>query len=170
MRLIFASLALASVSLASPAAFAAAQAAAPSIMPGTQVVDTKGGAVGVVASVNGDTLVIRTDKLEAAVSASSVTPSNGKLLIGMTQAELNAATEQSLAALAAKIAPGAEVHGTGGAVLGTIESLDTDFATLKLTSGTSIRLPRTSLGADANGVIIGLTAEQLEAQLGASSQ
>ena len=170
MRLIFASLALAAVSLASPAVFAAAEAAAPAIAPGTQVVDTKGGAVGVVASVNGDTLIIKTDKLEAAVAVSSVTPSNGKLLIGMTQAELNAATEQSLAALTAKIAPGAEVHGSGGTVLGTIESIDSEFATINLTSGSSIRLPRTSLGADANGVIVGLTAEQLQAQLGASPQ
>lgn len=165
MRLIFGSLALAAVSFTSPALFAAAVAAAPAMAPGTPVVDTKGAPVGVVSSVNGDTLVIRTDKLEAAVSASSVTPSNGKLLIGMTQAELNAATEQSLAALAAKIAPGAEVRGSGGAVLGTIDSLDSEFATLKLTGGASVRLPRTSLGVDAKGVFVGLTAEQLQAQL-----
>ena len=171
MRLIFASFALAAISLAaSPAANAQAAAASASIRPGMAVVDTKGGAVGTVVSVNGDTLIIKTDKHEAAVGASSVTPYKGKLLIAMTQAELNAATEQSLAQLAAQIAPGAVVKGTGGAVIGTIESLATDYATVKLETGESIRIPRTAMAGSAQGVVVGLTLEQLKAQLSAAQQ
>ena len=170
MRLIFATLALASISIAaSPAAHAQAAAAAASIRPGMAVVDTNGGAVGSVKSVSGDTLVIDTGKYEAAVGAASVTPYKGKLLIGMTQAELNAATEQSLAQLAAQIVPGATVKGTGGAVLGTIESLDTDIATIKLATGETVRFPRSGIAAGADGVIVGITLDQLKAQLGASA-
>jgi preprotein translocase subunit YajC len=167
MRLIFASLAIASVSIAaSPAAYAQAAAATATIMPGMAVVDTHGGAVGSVVSVNGDTLIINTGKHQAAVGTASVTPYKGKLLIGMTQAELNAATEKGLAQAAAQITPGATVKGTGGAILGTIESLDTEIATLKLATGESIRIPRSGIAAGADGVVVGLTLEQLKAQLG----
>jgi preprotein translocase subunit YajC len=169
MRLIFASLAIASASIAaSPAAYAQAAAATATIMPGMAVVDTHGGAVGSVVSVNGDTLIINTGKHQAAVGTASVTPYKGKLLIGMTQAELNAATEKGLAQAAAQITPGATVKGTGGAVLGTIESLDTEIATLKLATGESIRIPRSGIAAGADGVVVGLTLEQLKAQLGAT--
>jgi preprotein translocase subunit YajC len=171
MRLIFASLALVSISLtASPAAHAQAAAATASIRPGMAVVDTNGGAVGTVVSVNGGTLIIKTDKHEAAVGTSSVTPYQGKLLIAMTQAELNAATEQSMAQLAAKIAPGAVVKGTGGAIIGTIESLGSDFATVKLESGESVRIPRSAMVGSADGVVVGVTLEQLKAQLSTPQQ
>jgi preprotein translocase subunit YajC len=170
MRLIFASLAIASASIAvSPAAHAQAATATASITPGMAVVDTKGGAVGSVVSVKDQTVIINTGKHQAAVGISSLTPYKGKLLIGMTQAELNAATEQSLAQAAAQIVPGATVKGTGGAVLGTIESLDTDTATIKLTSGESVRIPRSGMAAGADGVVVGLTVDQLKAQLGAKA-
>lgn len=169
MRLIFASLAIATASIAGSSAAHAQAAAAATITPGMAVVDTNGGVVGTVISVNGQTLVIKTDKHEAAVGASSVTPYQGKLLIGMTQAQLNAATEQSLAQAAAQIAPGATVKGTGGAVIGTIESLDTETATLKLATGESVRVPRSGIAAGANGVIVGVTLDQLKAQLGTAT-
>jgi preprotein translocase subunit YajC len=87
----------------------------------------------------------------------------------MTQAELDAATEKTLAQAAAQIVPGATVKGTGGAVLGTIESLDTDTATIKLTTGESVRFPRSGMAAGADGVVVGLTLDQLKAQLGAKA-
>jgi preprotein translocase subunit YajC len=166
MRLLFASLAIASASVAlSPAAHAQVASAPASITPGMAVVDTNGGAVGSVVSVQGETLIINTGKHEAAVGTASVTPYKGKLLIGMTQAELNAATEKGLAEAAAQIVPGATVKGSGGAVLGTIDSLDTETATIKLTTGESVRIPRSGIAAGASGVVVGLTADQLKAQL-----
>lgn len=169
MRFIYASLALAPLSLAaSPAAFA--QAAAPaSIAPGMAVVDTSGGAVGTVVAVKGDLLTVKTDKYETTIGIGSVTPDRGKVLIGMTQAELNAAIEQSVALAAAKFAPGAIVKGTGGAVIGTVESIEADFATVKLETGESVRIPRSGMAPHDDGLVVGLTLDQLKAQLGSSA-
>ena len=163
MRLVFSSIAAVSLALAAPAAPALAQAA------GTQVVDTGGGAVGTVVRVDGDNIVIKTDKHEVALPKTSFTPHEGKLLFGMTQAQLNAATEKSLAEAAAAIAPGATVKGSGGAVLGTIDAVDTEFVTIKLQSGTMVRIPRSGVAAGNGEVVIGLTAEELEAQSAGSA-
>ena len=157
MRLALICIAAVSLSLAAPAAPAFAQAA------GTQVVDTSGGAVGTVVRVDGDNVVIKTDKHEVALPKTSFTPHEGKLLFGMTQAQLNAATEKSLAEAAAAIAPGATVKGSGGAVLGTIDAVDTEFVTIKLQSGNLVRIPRSGVAAGTGDVVIGLTAEELEA-------
>ena len=163
MRHVFSSIAAISLAFAAPAAPALAQAA------GTQVVDTGGGAVGTVVRVDGDNIVIKTDKHEVALPKTSFTPHEGKLLFGMTQAQLNAATEKSLAEAAAAIAPGATVTGSGGAVLGTIDAVDTEFVTIKLQSGTMVRIPRSGVAAGNGEVVIGLTAEELEAQSAGSA-
>ena len=96
MKTITSSLAFVSLALAMPLTSAAAQT------PGMQVVDTSGGAVGSVVSVDGDNVVINTGKHQVALPKASFTAHEGKLLFGMTQAQLNAETEKSLAA-AAKI-------------------------------------------------------------------
>ena len=101
----FASILLASTPLA-PAFAQAAPANAFAV--GTVVTDAKGGAVGTVTAVNGDIVTVHTDKLDANLSKSSFTPSEGKLLVGLTQAELNAAVEKDKAAADASRAVGAE--------------------------------------------------------------
>ena len=158
MRLATASLAFAAMAFAVPLAPAHAQTA------GMQVVDTTGGAVGTVVSVSGDNVVIKTDRHQVALPKTSFTAHEGKLLFGMTQAQLNAATEKSLAEAAAAIAPGATVKGSGGAVLGTIDAVDTEFVTINLQSGNLVRIPRSGVAAGNGDVVIGLTAEELEAQ------
>ena len=97
----FASILLASTPLA-PALGQAAPANAFAV--GTVVTDAKGGAVGTVTAVNGDIVTVHTDKLDANLSKSSFTPSEGKLLVGLTQAELNAAVEKDKAAAAQRSA------------------------------------------------------------------
>ena len=82
----------------------------------------------------------------------------------MTQAQLNAETEKSLAAAAASIAAGATVKGTGGAIVGTIDAVDADTVTIKLQSGLLIRVPRSGIAPGTDGVVVGLTAAELEAQ------
>ena len=72
--------------------------------------------------------------------------------------------KKSLAEAAAAIAPGATVKGSGGAVLGTIDAVDTEFVTIKLQSGNLVRIPRSGVAAGNGDVVIGLTAEELEAQ------
>lgn len=161
MRTFIFSLAFASLALAVPAI---AQA------PGMQVVDTNGGAVGVVTAVKADLITVKTDKHEVALPKTSFTVHEGKLLFGMTQAQLNAEAEKSKAEAEKAIAPGATVKGSGGAVVGAIEAVDAEFVTLKLQSGALVRLPRNGVAAGNGGVVIGLTAEQLQAQVPASSE
>ena len=154
--------------LATPLAPAAAQVAA-SITAGTQVLDAKGGVVGTVTSVDQATVTVKTDRHQAALPRASFTPDKGKLLFPMTRAELNAAVDQQIAQSAAMLVAGAAVKSSDGVSVGSIESIDSEFATIKLTSEQTVQVPRSGISGTANGVIIGVTAAQLEAQVGGSA-
>jgi len=147
---------------ASLGAIPAAAATAAEVKPGMQVVDTAGGSVGTVTAVKGDSLVLKTDKHEVQLPLTAFTASEGKLLFGMTAAELNAATDKAMAEASAAIAVGAQVYGREGAVAGQIEAVEAELITIKLTTGESIRLPRSAVGAGPNGVVLGLSAEELK--------
>ncbi len=150
--------------LASTAAPALAQSAA--IAPGMQVTDVNGGAVGTVKAVKGENLVIQTDKHEATLPKSGFTPSNGKLLFGMTQAQLDSAIETSLAAAKASIVAGATVKGLSGAELGKIDTVTDSDVVILLPSGKKIQVARSGVRGNVDGsVTVGLTAEQLQAQV-----
>jgi hypothetical protein len=158
-----------SLALALPGAPAAAQAAA-SITVGMQVTDTNGAPVGTVTAIQGDNLVVKTDKHEAMLGKASFTPANGKLLFGMTQAQLNAEIEKGMAAANASVVAGATVKGADGAVLGKLDSVDSDSATVKVESGQLVKLTRSGVRGNADGTVtIGLTQEQLKAQIEAAS-
>lgn len=159
MRL-FVALASASLALATPG-FAQATGFA----VGAQVLDSSGNPVGTVTSVNGDVVTVKTDKLDANLGKASFAQQDGKLYIGMTQAELNALVEKDKAAAEASLAVGAPVKGTAGTQIGTIEAIEAEFVTIKLDSGKSIRIPRGGIAGSANGAVIGLTAAELEAQV-----
>ena len=160
---IFIAVASASLALAAPISPVFAQAAS-GFTVGAQVTDANGGPVGTVTAINGDIVTIKTDKFETNLSKSSFADSEGKLLVGMTQAELNAAIEKDKAAAEASLAVGAPVKGTAGESAGTIEAIDGEFVTLKLASGKTVRIPRSGIAGSANGAVIGLTAAELEAQ------
>lgn len=149
----FLSLAVASPAIAQSGGFAV----------GTTVTDAKGGPVGTVTAVSGEVITVKTDKYEANLGKSSFTPHQGKLLIAMSQAELNAAIEKDKAAAEASLAVGATVKGRAGTPVGTIEAIDGEFVTLKLASGKVVRLPRAGIAGSADGAIIGLTQAELEA-------
>lgn len=140
----------------------AAVAQSPAIVPGTQVVDTAGNPVGTIFSVKGDQLVVETDKLKVSLPANSFTPSEGKLLFALTRDQLNQQTEAALAEANAKLAAGANVYGQSGALAGTIDAIDADFVTLKLTSGKLVRLPRNGIAASDKGAVLGVSAAELE--------
>jgi preprotein translocase subunit YajC len=158
---------LASTAAAQPAP-APQAAASPRIDAGAQVVDTKGGDIGTVTKVDGQFVVLRTDKHEARLPVASFTPHEGKLVMAMTRDELNAEIEKTMTAAAAKLAEGASVNGSQGSLVGTVEKLEEGFVTLKLTSGTLVRLPRSGIAAGANGAVIGMTAAELEAAAAAA--
>jgi preprotein translocase subunit YajC len=159
MRLVLRSIAVLSLTVAAPFAPSFAQNA------GTQVVDTSGGAVGTVVRVDGANVVIKTNQHEVALPKTSFTAHEGKLLFGMTQAQLNAEVEKSKAEAAKSIAPGATVKGSGGAVVGTIDAVDDETITIKLASGSLVRVPRSGVAAGNGEVVIGLTVEELQAQV-----
>jgi preprotein translocase subunit YajC len=147
--------------LLSSGAYALAQA--PGVQPGMQVVDTAGNPVGVITSMKNGNVVLKTDKHEVQLPASSFTPSNGKLLFGMTQAQVDAAAEQAVAEGQAAIKPGAEIYGMGGTLAGTIDSMDDQYVTIKLTSGELVRVPKSGVAAGNGKVVVGATVEQLKA-------
>lgn len=131
------------------------------VRPGMQVVDPAGDPVGSVTAVKGDALVLKTDKHEVQLPLTSFTASEGKLLFGMTAAQLNAETEKAMATANTAITVGAQVYGSGGVLAGTIEAVDEELVTIKLTTGVSVRLPRSSMAGSDKGAVIGLTADQL---------
>jgi hypothetical protein len=143
-------------------AFAAGPAAAQAV--GMQVVDTSGATVGTVTAIKGDNIQVKTDKHEALLPKASFTLDQGKLLFGMTQAQLDAQIEAAAAASQKAIAAGATVNGTAGTPVGKIDSVDGENVTMTLTSGKKIQVPVSGLRGNADGTVtIGYTAEQLDA-------
>lgn len=137
---------------------------------GMPVVDSQGGAVGTITAVAADTLTVKTARHQAVLPKSSFTVSEGKALFGMTQAELDASVERTLAAKAdAALKIGATVKGKDGASVGTIDAVDAGNVTIRLASGPRISIPRSGIAVDADGGgAIGLTAAELEAQMKAA--
>ncbi|HET7575722.1 MAG TPA: hypothetical protein VFK19_04035 [Sphingomicrobium sp.] len=160
MRLIFGTLTAVGIAMASPAA---AQTPA-GIVPGMQITDSAGGAVGTVTAVKGDNLLVKTDKHELMLPKTSFTVADGKLLFGMTQAQLNAEVEKGMAAANAAIAAGATVKGVGGTQLGTIDSVADGKVTITLQDGKKIAVAQEGLRGNPDGTVtIGYSAAQLEA-------
>jgi preprotein translocase subunit YajC len=157
MRL-FVALASASLALTSPA-FAQAGGG---FTVGAQVLDGSGNPVGTITAVNGDVVTVKTDKVEANLGTASFAQQDGKIYIGMTQSELNAAVEKDHAAAEASLAVGAAVKDSAGAPAGTIEAIDAEYVTIKLDSGKSVRIPRSGIAGSANGAVIGLLVADLE--------
>jgi len=151
------------------AAPAVAQAQA-AIGVGMQITDASGGAVGTVTAVKGDNLLVKTDKHEVLLPKASFAVSDGKLLFGMTQAQLDAEIEKNLAASSAAIVAGATVKGSAGTQVGTIESVAGGKATIALQNGKKIAVPQEGLRGNSDGsVTIGYSSEQLEALVGGNA-
>src|SRR5688572_3493654 len=96
MRFFPASLIAANLICVEPAA-SSSYAPSMAISPGVQVVDVAGNSVGVVQSVLGTELILKTDRHEVRVPITSFTPDKGKLVFGMTREALNQATDAMLA-------------------------------------------------------------------------
>jgi hypothetical protein len=133
---------------------------------GMQVTDSGGSPVGTVTGLNGANLLLKTDKHEVLLPKSSFTASGGKLLFGMTQAQLNAEIEKTASAASAALVAGATVTGLQGTPVGVIDKIDAGKATIKLAAGQSVTVPVSGLRGNANGTVtLGLTADQLKAAI-----
>ena len=137
---------------------------------GAQVYDPQGGAVGTISATEGDTVVtVRTDKHDVRLPVASFTHQDGKLYIALTQPALNAKYESDQAAITASLLPGQPVKGLNGQVLGTIESSDATGVVIVLASGKKAKIPASGIAGGVGGAVVGVTAEQLEAQLAATA-
>jgi preprotein translocase subunit YajC len=153
-----AKLAFAAALAAAPLAFFPAVAATSAeVKPGMQVVDPSGGSVGIVTAVTGQTLTLKTGTHEVQLPLASFTANQGKLLFGMTAAQL----ETAMASAQASVAAGANVYGSDGTLAGTIESIDNSLVTIKLSSGASVRVPRNGVSGSAKGAVLGITTAKL---------
>jgi preprotein translocase subunit YajC len=139
------------------------------ISTGARVTDAQGGDVGTISKVDGQFVVVKTDKHEVRLPVTSFRPHNGALLFGMTRDQLNAEVDKTLAAASAKIVAGAAVSGAQGGNVGTIDAIDDQFVTVKLASGKKVRLPRAAVAPGPNGAVIGMTVAELEAAAGAAA-
>jgi hypothetical protein len=164
MRLQIVSSSVIALALALVAAPAAGQAV------GMLVVDTSGAPVGTVMAIKGDNLQIKTDKHDALLPKTSFTPDKGKLIFGMTQAQLDAQIEAAVAASQKAIVAGATVNGSAGTAVGKIDSVENGQVTITLTSGKRLGVPITGLRGNPDGTVtIGYTADQIEALTSGSS-
>ncbi len=151
-------LSAAAMALAPATAYAATPA---QVAPGRQVVDPSGGSVGTVTAIKGDNLVLKTARHEVQLPMSAFTANQGKLMFAMTAAQLDAQADQQAAANSQAITVGAQVFGSDGTPAGTVETADESLVTIKLTGGQSVRVQRSSLAPNGQGLVIGMTTAKL---------
>ncbi len=151
----------------------AALAADAGVKAGAAVSDTSGNPVGTIESVNGDLAVVSTGTTKVSLPVSSFGQGAKGPILAMTKAELDAAASGAQAnaksELAAQLKAGASVYGSDGASVGTVESADAQFVTLNL-GDQKAKLPLESFSKGAQGPVIGMTAAELKAAIGASGQ
>jgi hypothetical protein len=99
---------LASGAVAQQARPSSAKAEA-AISAGAKVLDPKGGEVGTVSQVDGQFVILKTDRHEARLPVSSLRTREGGFVMAMTRDELNAEVEKATASAEAETpAPSAE--------------------------------------------------------------
>jgi preprotein translocase subunit YajC len=154
---------------AAPQPQAQTQAAA-KIATGATVYDAQGGEVGKVESVANGSAVVFTGTNRASIPLTSFAIGPKGPVLGMTRAELDAATQNSAATqVRSQLVPGAEVRGKNGAVLGKVKAVDGDNVVVATAANAEARVPITGFGVNAQGVFLGLTQAEFDAQVSAST-
>lgn len=173
-------------------ATAAASAPAPNVTVGAQVADASGGAVGTIESVSGGNAVLSTGTAKATLPVTAFAQGPNGLVIGMTKADVEAAvakagggaqsaaassststastaapgsgaaSTQTAAATPASITVGATVSDPKGGVVGKVAAVSGNLVTVA-TANTKAQLPKTAFAQNENGLVIGMTASELEA-------
>jgi len=143
-----------------PATAAAPAAAGANVTVGAAVVDTKGQPVGTIESVSGANAVLSTGTAKAAIPVASFAKGPNGLVLGISKADLEAQVAQ--ATKPQQITVGMAVTGPQNAPVGKIEAVSGDMVTVA-TANTKAQLPKTAFVQGPNGLVIGMTAEQLDA-------
>lgn len=151
------------------------------IIVGAAIRDMNGQAIGKVASVDADGVVIDTGSMKVKVPLIAFGRDNNGLLIGITAqkfAELTSkAHAQSAAAAPAKpeprpatvadIATGAPLRDSEGKLVGKITFVSADGATID-TGQTKVKLPIDSFGVDTAGLVLPITLLKLKEMIAQS--
>ena len=160
---------------ATTAAAQTAPAAPAAVTTGATVYDTAGGIVGTVSSVTADAVVISTGAHDVAVPPTSVGPGAKGPTMAMTKVQLDAAfvqqQDQAMAAMKTQMVPGAAVYSRNGTEqVGTIKAMDAQYVTLTTAKGGEAKLPLDGFSTGPKGLIIGMTADQFNAAIGAAAK
>lgn len=157
--------AVGAAALAVPA-LGAGEAAGVKVAVGAQVVDTAGNPVGTIEQVAGDLAVLSTGSNKVSLPLSSFGAGEKGPVLAMTRAEVDAAAAGAAASqkaeATAQVTQGAQVTDTKGAPVGTIESVEGEFATVA-TANSKVRLPLNAFGKGATGPVIAMSAAELDA-------
>lgn len=145
---------------AAPAAATAPAPATAAVTAGATVVDTTGAAVGTIESVSGANAVLSTGTVKAAIPVASFAKGPNGLVVGITKADLEA--KVAAATKPVDIAVGMAVSGPGGAAVGKVDSVNGELVTVA-TANSKAQLPKTAFAQGPNGLVIGMTAEQIDA-------
>lgn len=148
-------------------------AANPAVKAGAAVSDTSGNPVGTIESLNGDLAVVSTGSNKVSLPVSAFGQGEKGPVIAMTKAQLDAAASGAKAnakqEITAQLSAGASIYGSDGAVVGTVDSTDAQFATLNI-GDQKVKLPLDSFSKGGQGAVIGMTAAELKAAAGVSAQ
>lgn len=143
------------------------------VKAGAAVSDTSGAPVGTIESVNGDLAVVSTGTNKVSLPVSAFGQGDKGPIIAMTKAQLDSAASgakaNAEAELKAQLTTGASVYGSDGTVVGTVDATDAQFVTLAM-GDQKVKLPLDSFAKGAQGASIGMTAAELKAAAGASTQ
>lgn len=149
-----------------PAAAHAEAPARPQITQGATVYDPQGGVVGTIEKVSGNTVVVNTGTNSATLDAGVFGSSDKGLSISFTQAQLNqaieAANQASQDKLAAALVVGAPVRSKDNVPVGAVKTINADGSVVVEREAGPFTLTRQNFATDANGLIIRLTARQID--------
>jgi hypothetical protein len=158
------------------AANATGTAPAPSAAPGAPrqgatVFDTSGAVVGTIENIENQFALLATTKSKVRLPLSSFAAGPKGPVLGMTAAQVDAAASAAAvpkpAATPPVLTPGTAVSDSSGASVGTIDSVANGLVTVVTTSKNKVRLPASGFANAPNGgVMIGMTAAQLDAAAG----
>ncbi len=140
----------------------ASAAAAQSVSVGSVVTDPQGGEVGTITAVEGDTVLLRTDRHEVRLPTASFTATEDKVLFAVSRDQLNADIDRMKAEARQAFAVGSNVHDRDGALIGPVTALDDQAVTVRVGEGI-VRLPRAAVVAGQNGLAVGATLAELQA-------
>jgi len=155
-----AALAMPAFAQATQPAPAASATAGAGVTAGAAVFDASGNPVGTIESVSGANAVLSTGTVKASIPIASFGKGAKGLVVGITKADLEA--QVAAATKPTNIAAGMAVSGPQGNPVGKIDSVNGDMITVA-TANTKVQLPKTAFAQGPNGLVIGLTAEQLDA-------